>query len=236
MKSTIVKRNIKAVILFFSLMIFSCSSKEKRTEITEENKVHVNLSTDKTKEAVNTQLTFEETQDSLRNVLLKSKPNENLKSSLLQELYIRGLVNQEGNKIFFELPFNLHGLDCRAPDCYSTDISFEIPLTEPIEFPDKINFKLYEYGCVEQEKSINSVLELKEKSTEYINYYSEELKSNLIIKRNGELYYYPHLKTNSIGIETIEKIFENYEFDDDEIVPYQSTVMTSNEYEYFIKN
>ena len=31
-------------------------------------------------------------------------------------------------------------------------------------------------------------------------------------------------------------MFENGEFDDAEIAPYQSTVMTSNEYEHFIKN
>ena len=227
---------MKVLIILLSFFIFSCSSKENRTETVEQNEVQANLKTYETKETVNTELAFEETQDSLRNVLLNSKPNENLKSSLLQELYIRGLVYQESDKIYFELPFNLHGHDCGAPDCYSTDISFEFPFIEPIEFPDKTNFNLYENGCVEQERKVSGVFKLKENTIEFVNYYSEELRSNLIIKRNGGLYYYPHLQTNSVRLETIEKMFEDNKFDDAEIAPYQSTLMTSNEYEYFIKN
>lgn len=225
--------NMKVLLFLLSFLTFSCSSKEKRTEITEQNKVQADLSTNEETEIINSELTSEETQDSLHNILLKSKPNENLKSSLLQELYIRGLVNQENDQIYFELPFNLHGLDCGAPDCYSTDISFKIVSVEPIEFPEYIDFKLNEHGCVDQERSINSIFKLKEKSNEYVNYFSEELKSNLIIK-NKELYYYPHLNANYISVATIEKMFENNEFEDAEIAPYQSTVMISNEYEHFI--
>ena len=221
---------MKKVILLniIAFIIFSCSSKEKRNKDTEQRQNLI--------ETANPQLVFEKTQDSLRNLLLKSKPNNNLKSSILQELYIRGLVSQEGEKISFKLPFNLHGLDCGAPDCYSTDISFEIPATVPMEFPDKINFKLHDHGCIKKEKLINSTFELKEESTEFVNYYSEELKSNLIIVDNGRLYYYSHLKDGSVKLETIEKMFENKEFEESETVPYQSTVMISNEYENFLKD
>jgi hypothetical protein len=219
-------------------MIFSCSSKEKRIGIAEPAETKTKLILSEVKEEVKPDLTFEETQDSLFKVLLKSKPNENLKSSILRELYIRGLVNQVDDKISFELPFNLHGLDCGAPDCYSTDISFKITSSESVEFPENINFELFEHGCVDQEKLIKGEFKLSEESTEFINYFSKELKSNLIIKRNGQLYYYPLERTSSVSSKTIDIMFESYEFEDAEIVPFQSTIMTSQSqnYEYFIKN
>jgi len=60
-------------------------------------------------------------------------------------------------------------------------------------------FKLIEQGCIDKEEAKNSVFILKEESQDYLNYFSEELKSNLIIKRNSDLYYYPHLKPNYIS-------------------------------------
>ncbi len=185
---------------------------------------------------INPRQDFEETQDSLRKTLIKSKPNENLKSSILQELYIRGLVNQVNDKITFNLPFDLHGLDCGAPDCYSTDISFEITSNEPVQFPKTININLFEHGCVDQEISTKGVFNLVEESSEYINYFSKKFKSNLIIKKNGQIYYYPHGKTNTISVKTLDKMFENYEFEKENvIVPYQSTTMEKNEYQNFIE-
>jgi hypothetical protein len=219
-------------------MIFSCSSKEKRVEITKPTETKTEQKLSEAQEEVKPDLTFEETQDSLLKVLLKSKPNKSLKSSILRELYIRGLVNQVDDEISFELPFNLHGLDCGAPDCYSTDISFKIKSSESIEFPENIKFTLFEHGCVDQDKSIKGEFKLSEKSTEFINYFSNELKSNLIIKRNGQLYYYPHEGVNSVSLKTIDIMFKNYEFEDAEIVPFQATIMTSQSqnYEYFIKD
>jgi len=55
--------------------------------------------------AIDTTLTFEEQQVILRKRLLDSKPNENIKASVLQELYLKGLVDQIGDNIVFELPF-----------------------------------------------------------------------------------------------------------------------------------
>jgi len=180
---------------------------------------------------------FSETQDSLRTLLLNSKSNESIKTSILQELYIRDLVNQVNDDIIFNLPFDLHGLDCGAPDCYSTDISFKIPASNSILFPEKINFALYEHGCGERNISVNGIFELVEQSVEYVNYYSKELKSNLIIKAGTELYYYPHEKPSSVKAETIDYMFNTYEFEKENvIVPYRSSIMMSNEYEYFLRN
>ena len=228
---------MKVCIVFFTLLVISCSSKQKKEDtIIQDELPTIETTYEKKEPIIATKKSYEKIQDSLRILLLNSKLNANLKSSILQELYVRGLVTEKNDMLLFKLSFNLHGLDCGAPDCYSTDVSFGIPSTEPVEFPDKIDFKLIEHGCVKKEETKNSVFKLKEKSQNYVNYFSEELKSNLIIKRNGDLYYYPHLKSNSISIKTIDEMFENGEFDDAEIVPYQSTVMISNEYEQFINN
>ena len=225
-----------ALIGFFSLSIISCSSNQKNEDITVQDRESFTETFSNIKETTTaTGNQFEEVQDSLRQVLLDSKSNETLKAGLLQEFYLRALVDQKEDKVLFNLPFNIHGLDCGAPDCYSTDISFSIALSEPLEFPDKVDFKLIEQGCIDKEEAKNSVFILKEESQDYLNYFSEELKSNLIIKRNGDLYYYPHLKSNSINTETIDAMFETNGFDDADIVPYQSTVMTSNDYQQFIK-
>jgi len=206
---------MKVSILLFSLIILSCSSKERKSE---ENKAQTEIN--------NSELTLGQVKDSLLIARPKSKLNENLQSSLLAELYLKRLVSQQNNKILFQLPFNLHGLDCGAPDCYSTDIIFEIPSTEPIEFPENINLKLYERGCIEHEKSLNSIFKLKEKTTEYVNYFSEKLKSNLIIKRNGQLYYYPHQQENSVSVNAVEKMFAENEFEkENAIAPFRSTIM-----------
>jgi hypothetical protein len=173
---------MKISILFFVFLLFGCSSKEKEEETIKGVEVIPIEKNNETK-ATTVEMSFEEVQDSLRKVLLNSKLNENLKSSLFQELYIRGLVVEENDEISLDLPFNLHGLDGGAPDCYSTDLSFKIPSNTPIEFPEKIDVKLYQYGCVDQEETINSTFIQKEKSEEYVNYFSEELRSNLIIKK-----------------------------------------------------
>jgi hypothetical protein len=230
---------MKIPFFFFSLLILSCSNNENKEVITEQTEVVSEKIITKNEKIIKEELTFEETQDSLRTLLLNSKPNENLKSSILQELYIRRLVNQINDKITFEIPFNLHGFDCGAPDCYSTDITFEIIAKEPIQFPKTINFKLSEHGCgIENEISKNGIFELVEQSPKYVNYYSKKQQSNLVILgEKRELYYFPDTKPNSIKVELIDKIFDEYnEEDENAIVPYQSTIMTTNEYENFIEN
>ncbi|MCF6288465.1 MAG: hypothetical protein L3J53_04420 [Proteobacteria bacterium] len=229
---------MKFAFFFFSLLIISCTQ-EIKEEINERTEVVSEKIITNNEKIINSELTFEETQDSLRALILISKPNKNLKSSILQELYIRGLVNQEDDKIKFELPFNLHGFDCGAPDCYSTDITFEIIAKEPIEFPKIIKFKLLEHGCgVEREIPENGIFELVEQSPKYVNYYSNKQKSNLVILgEKRKLYYFPDTKPNSIKVDLIDKIFDKYnEEDTNAIVPYQSTIMTTNEYENFIEN
>ncbi|WP_405397777.1 hypothetical protein [Maribacter sp. Asnod2-G09] len=229
---------MKHTFFILSLLIAACSSKEKKEVNHEHKEVVTKKIIIETNELKEDELTFAEIQDSLRIQLLNSKPNENLKSSILQELYIKGLVNQIKDKIRFDLPFNLHGFDCGVPDCYSTDILFEFTASNPIVFPKKIDFQLVEYGCgIGKNIKENGVFELVEQSLKYVNYYSKNQKSNLIIigdKR--ELYYFSDTKPNSIKVDLIEKLFEEYNEEDPKFTePYQSTTMRNNDYGNFIR-
>ena len=186
---------------------------------------------------LNSHLSFQETQDSLRGLLLKSKPNKNIKASLLQELYIKGLVNQVGDAIVVKVPFNLHSFDCGAPDCYSTDVTFKIPATNPIVFPKEINFNIKEYGCgIKQIMILKTPFKLIAQSPNHVNYYSEKIKSNFVILgEKRTVYYFEDVQPNEIKIDLIHKIIEGQDDDDpNAIIPYRSFIMESKSYSDFI--
>lgn len=226
---------MKETLIIFCLLIFSCSSNDNGAKADGLPEIQVKFENDEKKVIKKPNPTFEETQDSLRKILLASLPNENLKSSILQEFYIRRLVNQINEEIIFKLPFDLHGNDCGAPDCYSTDISFAIKTSEPVKFPKKIDFELFEHGCVDHEILMSGEFVLHEKTSVYVNYFSKDLKSNLILKKNGELYYFPHLSSKSISVETLDEMFNNNEFEGAKLAPFQSTIMNAKDYGNFIK-
>ena len=228
---------MKLSFIFFFLLIISCVYKEDKKGFIENTKSTSDKIITKNKELTQPNLTFEEIQDSLRIQLLNSKPNKNLKASILQEMYLKRLVNQVNNKIVFHIHFNLHSFDCGAPDCYSTDISFEFPASEPIVFPQKIDFNIYEHGCgIKNEIKETGTFQLAEQSSNYINYYSKKQQSNLIIiEDRKKLYYFPDTKPNAIKVDLIEKLFEGYdEINPKFTEPYQSTTMRNNDYNDFI--
>ncbi|MCP4457111.1 MAG: hypothetical protein GY816_03640, partial [Cytophagales bacterium] len=66
---------------------------------------------------VHEQIDWDTEQDLIRNELVKSKPQNFLIGSLLEELYIRNVISFSENELDFTLTFDLHGFDCGAPDC-----------------------------------------------------------------------------------------------------------------------
>ncbi|NCT17605.1 MAG: hypothetical protein COY56_06105 [Flavobacteriaceae bacterium CG_4_10_14_0_8_um_filter_34_31] len=176
---------------------------------------------------------FQKRQDSLRNELLKIKNDKLLLNTVFEEHYIRGLVTNEMNFLKFRLPFNLHAPDCGAPDCYTTELTFEISNNLPIKLPSRITINGVEDGCVES-KSWSGDFELLELNEQLVNYYSAELQSNLYFTKNGRLIYFPHEKGKSISLIELDKMYDRWEFDDAEITPYLSTIMTTSEYELFL--
>jgi len=80
----------------------------------------------------------------------------------------------------------------------------------------------------------NATFELIEQSKEYLNYYSEKKKSNLIIlDKKRELYYFTDVDRNAIKVSLIDQLIDDY--DPEDIAPYQSTIMRHNDYMDFIE-
>ncbi len=225
---------MKTCLILLSVMLMSCAVKKTRSnvpsEITANSKKLV---------VVNTDNKFAAYQDSIRTVLLASKTNSELKTNnILQELYIRGLVNEVNAKIRFQLPFNLHSFDCGAPDCYTTDVLFNIKATVPIRFPKVIKVQILEHGCgIPTAMRTNATFKLVEQTTDYINYYSKEARSNLIIiGSTKELYYFDDVAAETIKVGLIAALFDKDTDDPDAILPYRSAQMVTNEYQLFLKN
>lgn len=201
---------MKKLIYIFGLITFSCFSQE------------------------NLEDKFQIRQDSLRNELLKTKNDKVLLNTVFEEHYIRGLIKNEKNNLKFILPFDLHGPDCGAPDCYTTELKFEIPNKIPLLLPKKMIINGIEFGCIEKKQKWTSEFELVESNKQIVNYYSAELKSNLYFTKKGRLIFFPHNKEESLSLKLIDEMYENWEFENSEFAPYETTVMNSMEYEIFL--
>ena len=232
---------MKSQIFLLVFILSSCfvQTKEKTVQ------ANTSVATDTTKKEAfrktkfNTEpKTWEEKQNNLRDSILNSKPNTILKSDFLQEFYIRGIVSQEENNIKFDLPFNLHSLDCGAPDCYTTNLSFVIPVAKANDFPKKVTCQLYEEGCISK-TPIHKTIEfsLFEKTNHSLNYYSDAEKSNLVLignKQNASIYYFTNVEANTIKVNLVEQLLQEYdEQNPNNSFPYQIWKMTTNEYENF---
>ena len=172
--------------------------------------------------------------------MLDSKPDENLKNSLLAELYLRNLIHRNKEVIEFNLVFDLHGFDCGAPDCYSTTIKFNIPYVKPVSFPKTILFSFEEEGCtIDKEISREGIFQLQEESEIGVNYYSKSEKSNLVIQKEGtrtNLYYFPNTTKGKIQLKSINQFIESIdEISEESKVPYTSVVMNMYDYSIFVQ-
>jgi hypothetical protein len=108
---------------------------------------------------INESADWQKKQDSLRNVILEGKPNEILKNSFLQEMYIRNVASVIKDCVFVNIPFDVHGPDCGAPDCYTTEISFSIKINDSLLFPENLKFQEHEYGCVDNEQKLSGTFQ-----------------------------------------------------------------------------
>lgn len=180
-------------------------------------------------------------EDSLRAEILKSKENRILKESFLQEMYIRNVVTVSGDSLFFEIPFDLHGPDCGAPDCYSTDISFRFRLGNALAFPKTLRVDEHEHGCVPKEKRLTIDFQLIEQTDKYVIYHSASQKRTLALMNSNEYagttaYYFTEVGQNSINGKNLFSIEKGYDDQDGKSVyPFVSAILTKNEYERFLK-
>lgn len=184
---------------------------------------------------------WEQAQDSLRKEILKRKEDKRLRESFFQEFYIRDVVTLSGDSIQVHIPFNLHGPDCGAPDCYSTDLSFSLKYTGLVAFPAQLPFREKEHGCVPEETEIEGIFRLQERNDSIVIYHSAEHKRTLVLfspaeaKRSAAWYF----AGPSAGGITVKSFFhssrEEESEEPDDSYPYTSWILTTNDYEVFLR-
>jgi hypothetical protein len=185
-------------------------------------------------------LLWEKHEDSLRHEILKRKENNILKESFLQEMYIRNVVSVLKDSLFVSIPFNLHGPDCGAPDCYQTDVSFSFKLGDTLRFPKELQFQEHEHGCVDKEIKISGVFQLKEVSSNHVIYHSTKYNRTLVLfntnKESGAYaFYFIQVGPDRINGKNVFKIMKDFnEEDKNSIYPYTSRVLSTSEYENFV--
>lgn len=188
-----------------------------------------------------TKIGAQNNQDSLRNLILKSKPNKILKESFLQELYIRNAVEVKNNEIIVNIVFNLHGPDCGAPDCFSNDVSFKMKLTNPFKFPKTLDIIEEEHGCIEKKSHYKDAFVLVEESKNFVLYHSVKLKKTLILFRNykdfgSTAFYFINVSKNQITEKNLKTLIENYsENNPKSVYPFSSWSLDTPDYQTFLQ-
>jgi len=240
-------RQTLAFLIIISLC--SCGQKKEQNKTTQDN-----VSTDsiitpdnsKTKDKEENKTTdlamleWEKHEDSLRNEILKRKENKILKESFLEEMYIRNVVSVSKDSLFVTIPFNLHGPDCGAPDCYSTDVSFGFKLGDTLRFPEKLLFQEHEYGCGDHDNKVSGTFQLVDQTVRHVIYHSTKHKRTLVLfsseKESGTIaYYFTEVEQNRITEKTVYKIIQEYNEDHkNAIYPFTSWILSTNEYENFL--
>ena len=244
---------MRQILSFFAILIFcSCGEQTQQETPIQDKHVHSIDSIEKVdsfqknkttvkNEGKLTMLEWENYQDSLRTEILKSKSNKVLKESFFQEMYIRNVVRILNDSLFVTIPFNLHGPDCGAPDCYSTDVSFSIKLDDTLIFPETLQFQEHEYGCVDNESKLSGVFQLVEQTNRHVIYHSTKQKRTLVLfsidKESGTIaYYFTGVGHNRINGKNVYNFMPEFnEEETNSIYPYTSWVLTTKEYENFLQ-
>jgi hypothetical protein len=241
---------MRQTFTFLIIIAFcSCGQKSKQPKSTQANisaDTINNSDNSKTNENVENKTTklsmleWEKHEDSLRNKILNSKENEILKRSFLQELYIRNVATISKDSLFVTIPFNLHGPDCLAPDCYSTDISFSFTLGDTLIFPEKLRFQEHEHGCVGKISKLSGAFQLIEQSDRHVIYHSATHKRTLVLfssdDQSGSIaYFFTDVKQNRINGKNVYRIVKDYyEENKNSIYPFTSWILSTSEYENFL--
>lgn len=175
-------------------------------------------------------------QDSLRNILIEKNGNTVLQESIIQEMYIRGIAQLVNNILHFNIFFDIHGLDCGAPDCYNTELYFSFGFNDKLIFPKKLSYVLHEYGCIEDSRDFNDVFELKFIDTNKVIYSCPKQKCTLVLFKSKEesgdyAFFFDDVEENEVNSKNVLTILNNQE--EGAIIPYKSWELTTNEYKVF---
>lgn len=234
---------------FILIILFSCGQRREQVKTKQENvSVDSIQKTDsfKTNKKVQNGITelsvleWEKHEDSLRNVILNCKENKILKNSFLQEMYIRNVLTVSANSLFFKIPFNLHGADCGAPDCYVTDITFSFRFSDTLIFPQTLQFQEHEHGCIEKEKHLMGNFHLIEQTDRHVIYHSTKQKRTLVLfnsnKDNGTTaFYFTEVGRKRINVKNVYNIMKDFNVENINLIhPFTSWILTTKDYENFL--
>jgi len=179
---------------------------------------------------------FSASQDSIRQLLVSRIGNPIVLNSILEEFVIRKGARVVNDSVYFDLGFNLHGLDCGAPDCYTTVVSFAFKLGNAVKFPQYLVFRENESGCVEVTYDLENKYKLIVQNAEEVIYHCAELNRTLALYKNRtdgneNVYYFTYLQPNQVNSKSIRQLLLNYDADQ---YPYRSTSFTRAVYEDFL--
>ncbi|WP_020526991.1 hypothetical protein [Flexithrix dorotheae] len=238
-------------IIFLTFLFFCCNKEEVKEVTVSKNEIkklqsnEINSSEykpiDKTFIKNSKSLpNWDSLQDSIRKKILDQKENEFLKSGIFQELYIRNLVYQEKDSLRINIPFDLHSLDCGAPDCYTTFLRFSIKADYNFKLLNTIPFQELEQGCISSEDTISGTFKLKDANKTGISLYNQQYQRLLLILKEDPgkefVYYFQGVNPEAITQNTLNNYIENlYEEDENLIVPLRSTWLIKNDYREFLK-
>ena len=183
--------------------------------------------------------TWEEEQAVFREQLVAGLTNEVLKNSFLQEMYIRKVAKVSGDTVYIDIGFNLHGYDCGAPDCYTTDVSFNFPLGDSLIFPESLPFTEHEYGCLDDGYQISGVYKLVDSDYRYVKYVSAKNKRTLFLFSDKEdnwsiAHYYVGIDPARLHYHTLDTLNRYLEEEETDLQPYMSWTLSTNQYDRFI--
>jgi hypothetical protein len=223
--------NWKHILSVLVVAIFLSCKTNKKKVIANTSDIKVTVSSDQN---------WDSNQDSLRNVLLARKENETIKTSFLQELYIRNVVALENDSLVFNIPFDLHGPDCGAPDCYSTDIQFSIGFNNKVSFPKTILITEHENGCIDTPITISALFKLIEATENHVIYHSALYNRTLVLfdsnKATGtSAFYFSGKGSEAVTGLNVYNINNQSATSAEFPYPFMSWILTTNEYARFLK-
>lgn len=155
----------------------------------------------------------------------------------LKAMNEKGVSKKVDNKIVFNIPFNLHDPGGLAPDCYQSDLSFELDKNAKKEFPSSLNYEEHEHGdCLPpgEEYTTKDTFEKIEENEKHVIYHASESRTMLVLFKDIEktgtyAYLFPGVEndfTNGIDVYTI---VDNYNEEDLNMVfPVRSNVLFDN--------
>lgn len=141
-----------------------------------------------------------------------------------------GFVQVQNQNISISLPFDLHGFDCGAPDCYTTLVTFNWSLSDSPNFPSKLPYVEKDSGCGEDGTPIKGTFNLVISDSNTVHLQDKINQRNLIIKSSDQrkefVYYFTEMDVEISRFDQLMAEINERDSDAQGVVPFRiSTVI-----------